>query len=89
MAADQGDFEAMHSLGELYAEGRGVPRSRVLALALYFYGAQKGGELARVYGERMEKELSPDDVVRARRLAERFEEAGAVSGIIDKTLKKN
>lgn len=87
-AADEGDAEAMHSLGELYAEGQGVPRSRVIALALYLNGARLGSELARVFGERLEPGMPSEDVARARRLADRFEEAGAVSGIIDRNLKK-
>lgn len=87
-AADEGDAEAMHSLGEMYAEGQGVPRSRVIALALYFNGARLGNEMARVFALRLEPDMGAEDVARARRLAERFEEAGAVSGIIDRSLKK-
>ena len=86
-AADEGDAEAMHSLGELYAEGQCVPRSRIIALALYLNGTRLGNEMARVYGEQLQATLPEEDVARARRLAERFEDAGAVSGIIDNSLK--
>lgn len=87
-AGDEGDAEAMHSLGELYENGEGVPRSRVIALALYLNGARLDNEMARVYALRLEPQMPADDVARARRMAERFEESGAVSGIIERNLKK-
>ncbi len=87
-AADEGDAEAMHSLGEMYENGQGVPRSRVVALALYVNGERLGNEMARVFALRLEPEMPAEDVARARRMAERFAESEAVSGIIDRNLKK-
>jgi len=68
-AAEQGLAQAQHNLGVMYHSGRGVPQDYIQAYMRYSLAASTGDELAGKNIELIAKEMSPEDIAEAQRLA--------------------
>jgi S1-C subfamily serine protease len=67
-AAEQGSMEAQYSLAGLYHEGQGVPHDLVLSHVWYTLAAASGHRSAIISRDLNAKELTPQQLVRARKL---------------------
>jgi len=69
-AAEGGNRSAQQSLGEMYAEGTGVPKDLVLAyMWCNLAAADTFGEVAKMIRDRLEKQMTPDQIAEAQRLS--------------------
>ena len=68
-AAEQGNAEAQYAFGALYASGRGVPQDYVLAHIWANLAASQGNKGARELRDLVAKEMTPDQIAEAQRLA--------------------
>ena len=71
-AARQGFLEAQYFLGFLIARGRGVEKDPVNALVWLNLAAAKNHAAARREKAQVSRQLAPEDVAKAQRLALQF-----------------
>ena len=71
-AADQGNLTAYGFLGLMYAQGKGVPRDPVQAYQWLNLGAMGGDATAGKERDKLAREMSPEQLQEAKRLAKRF-----------------
>ena len=71
LAADQGLAEAQLILGLMYFEGRGVPRDIVTAHMWLNIASADGSEYVAGMRDRLEQQMSPEDISEAARRATR------------------
>jgi TPR repeat protein len=69
LAADQWDEEAQVGLGSLYERGLGVPLDLVIAYKWFFLADTAGYGLGGRFRDRLDKELSADQIAEGKRLA--------------------
>jgi TPR repeat protein len=69
LAAEQGDIDAQNNLGGMYAEGLGVGRDLVQAYMWFELAAAKGHDVAIRNRAFISKELSAEEVDRAKAAA--------------------
>ncbi len=67
--ADQGDANAQHNLGVMYAKGRGVTQDYVQAHMWYNLAATRGLKLGRKSRDSLAKQMTPAQIAEAQRLA--------------------
>jgi TPR repeat protein len=67
--AEQGQTEAQHNLGELYAEGKGVPQDYVQAHMWYNLAAANGDKLAAEFRDGLAKQMALAQIAEAQKLA--------------------
>ncbi len=68
-AAEQGDVDAQLMLGTAYALGRGVTKDRLLAYMWLDLAASQGDNKARVAVDLLAREMLPDQIAEAERMA--------------------
>ena len=66
----------VHPLGIMYWEGKGVPKNFVLAHMWLNLAATQGDELAIIERDFLEKEMTPDQIAGAQRLAREWTATG-------------
>ena len=69
MAAEQGHAQAQSWLGEMYEDGEGVPQDKLLAHMWFHIGASSGDEEARSLRDKLAKQMTPDQIADAQRMA--------------------
>lgn len=69
MAAEQGDAMAQYNLGISYASGRGVPQDYVQAHLWFNLSAIDGNSDSQSARDNVAKQMSPDQLAEAQRLA--------------------
>jgi TPR repeat protein len=67
--AENGHDNPQHGLGEMYAEGKGVPQDYVLAHMWFNLSAAQGNELAKHDRKKIERRMTPSQIAEAQRLA--------------------
>ncbi len=75
-AADQGDAWAQVKLGLVYEEGQGVTQDYVQARMWFNLSAAKGNYIARESRDRLAKQMTPEQIAEARRLAREWKPKG-------------
>ena len=75
-AADQGDAWAQVKLGLVYEEGQGVTQDYVQARMWFNLSAAKGNYIARESRDRLAKQMTPEQIAEARRLAQEWKPKG-------------
>ena len=68
-AAEQGNSGALHLLGSMYREGRGVPQDYVQAHKWFNLAATKGDKDAVKNRDDVAKKMTPADISKAQKLA--------------------
>ena len=68
-AADQGDASAENTLGAMYVRGQGVGRDFALAHMWFSLAAANGMDAAANARDRLEAQMTPDQIAEAQRLA--------------------
>ena len=68
-AAEQGIADAQHNVGSMYNNGQGVPRDYVFALMWWNIAVASGHEDAQRDREIVAKQMTPDQIAEAQRLA--------------------
>ncbi len=71
-AAKQGRAEAQFNLGLRYIEGQGVPRDYVKAYMWQDIAAAQGNIYATDLRDMLEKQLTPKQIAKAKKLARKF-----------------
>ena len=69
LAADQGLDLAQYNLGLAYYYGRGVPKDTVAAQMWFYLAAAQGNGDARTNRDNLEKQMSPEQIAEAQKLA--------------------
>ena len=69
MAAEQGLAPAQFSLGNMYSEGRGVPKDSVRAHMWFNIAGANGNEAARKQRDNLEDDMTRAEISRATELA--------------------
>ena len=82
LAAEQGDVDAMHNLGNIYYLGRGVPKDDVQAYVWHAIAARESvgtdrEEHIQKYTEIAEDGMTREQITAARKLASEWEPASA------------
>jgi len=77
-AADQGDPGAQYNLGVCYAEGRGVPPDCVQAHLWLDLASSQGVAKAKELMSTVERQMTPEQLAEAQRLAREFKPQPAV-----------
>jgi len=75
-AADQGDANAQLNLGVMYTFGRGVTQDYVQALMWYNLAAARGLKLGRQNRDLLAKQMTPEQIAEAQRLAREWKPKG-------------
>lgn len=71
-AAQRGDADAKNNLGALYINGNGVPQDYVQALMWFLLAATEGSPSAAENRDFTAKQMTPDDLAKAEKLAEQW-----------------
>ena len=71
LAAEQGNASAQFNLGVMYDEGEGVPQNDKTAVKWYNLAASQGDKDATKYRDFVAKRMTPADVSKAQRLAQK------------------
>lgn len=71
-AAEQGNGGAQNHLGLMYFEGEGITKNEVEAFKWAYLSAQQGVEQAMLAVQFLERELKPDQIEKAKRLAKEW-----------------
>ena len=69
LAAEQGSANAQVSLGLMYFTGQGLPQDLVLAYMWCNLSAGQGNEVARVSKDRIEAQMTREEIAEAQRLS--------------------
>ena len=69
LAAEQGYALAQFSLGLMYFTGEGLPQDLVLAYMWCNLSAAQGNEVARVSKDRIEAQMTREEIAEAQRLS--------------------
>jgi TPR repeat protein len=69
LAAEQGDADAQYIVGVMYHNGEGVPQDYIVAHMWWNLSATKGNELARQNRDVVARDMTPDQIAEAQRLA--------------------
>ena len=72
VAVEQGNADAQLNLGGMYRYGHGIPKDYVMAYMWLNLAAAKGNASARINLDNLEKEMTPDQIAEAQRLASEF-----------------
>jgi TPR repeat protein len=72
LAAEQGDADAQWKLGWMYRDGRGISQNDVLAHMWFNLAAARGSEPAPRALVSSEREMTPDQIAEARRMAQEW-----------------
>ena len=80
LAADQGIARAQNSLGLMYAQGFGVPEDIVLAYMWSNLAAAQGNEGAQENKDRIEQQMTREQIGEAQRLSREWIEAHPPGG---------
>jgi TPR repeat protein len=72
LAAAQGVADAQYDLGLQYVTGYGVPRDEVMAYLWFDLAAARGNEHAAAFRDELAKQMTPDQVAAAQRLAQEW-----------------
>jgi TPR repeat protein len=75
-AAEQGYSAAQTRLGDMYVLGQGVAQDYVQAHMWFNLAAARGQKLARVNRNRLAKQMTPEQIAEARRLAREWKPKG-------------
>ena len=76
LAAEQGDATAQHNLGLMYAKGQGVAQNYIQAYMWETLAAAQGNDNASKGLEILEKQMTPDQIAEAQRLAREWKAKG-------------
>ena len=69
-AADQGDYRAQANLGAMYESGHGMAKNKIQAYMWYMLASEaKDAEAARKLRDKLEPELTQDEIAQATKLA--------------------
>jgi len=68
-AADQGEADAQHNLGVMYAVGKGTPRDYVEAYMWLSLAVAQGDEEVRGHFDSIERQITPDQIAEAQKRA--------------------
>jgi TPR repeat protein len=79
-AADQGFASAQYNLGSMYYLGLGVPKDLVSAKIYYNLAGSQGHEGAIRSRDELEKQMTPDQIREARKLADEWKEKSSTHG---------
>ena len=74
-AADEGIAEAQYNLGLIYATGQGVVRNYVHAHKWFNLAAVRGSTEARTNRDELARDMTPDEIAAAQRLAREWQHA--------------
>jgi hypothetical protein len=69
LAARQGNPDAQRNLGTVYQFGLGLPQDNLLAYAWYYAAWQRGNPRALVYMSAMANQLTPNQLMKAKAMA--------------------
>jgi TPR repeat protein len=69
LLAEQGYMFAQFSLGNMYANGRGVPENGVVAYVWFSVAVAQGDENAQFYRDILSKRLTSDQLAQAQQIA--------------------
>ena len=69
LLANQGNAQAQHNVGVIYANGRGVPQDYILAHMWFNLAASQGDADAAEAREQVAKSMSPTQVAEAQKMA--------------------
>lgn len=75
-AADRGNAFAQNALGWMYRSGQGIPQDFVLAHMWFNLAAAQGSSDAEGSRDKLAKEMTPDQVAEAQRLASEWKPKG-------------
>jgi TPR repeat protein len=75
-AAEQGYSAAQTRLGDMYVLGQGVAQDYVQAHMWFNLAAARGQKLARINRNRLAKQMTPEQIAEARRLAREWKPKG-------------
>ncbi len=75
-AADQGEANAQNNLGLMYDEGRSVTQDYVQAHMWYNLAAARGLNIGRKNRNLLAKQMTPEQIAEARRLAREWKPKG-------------
>ncbi len=76
LAVEQGDAVAQANLGLMYAKGQGVAQNDIQAYMWETLAAAQGNENASKGLEILEKQMTPDQIAEAQRLAREWKPKG-------------
>jgi len=79
-AAERGEAEALYALGLMYSTGQGVPSDFVLAHKWFNLAAIRGERRAAHDRAELARDMTPEEVARAQRLAREWISAFGTSG---------
>jgi TPR repeat protein len=79
-AAEQGYAEAQDRLGVCYYLGIGVPKDFAEAYKWFILASDKGDEDAKTNATVVGRQLTPERIVEAQRLAREFKPSAALEG---------
>ena len=72
LAARQGNADAQRNLGTVYQFGLGLPQDNLLAYAWYYAAWQRGNRRALVSMSAMANQLTPNQLMKAKAMAEEW-----------------
>ena len=71
MAASQGDTDAQYSLGDMYAEGKGLPQDDVQAYKWISIAAKRGNKKAIKMLDELASKMTSEQISEAEKLVQR------------------
>jgi hypothetical protein len=80
LAAEQGDALAQSNLGYMYRDGMGVPEDIVLGYMWWNLAAAQGNEIAQRNKNRIEEQMTREQIAEAQRLSTEWLEAHPPGG---------
>jgi TPR repeat protein len=86
-AAEQGKATAQVGIGLLYAQGIGVPQDLVQAHMWFTISAAQGNKMALEARGRLERVMTPNQIVEARRVTREWEAKCVVSELLETHLQ--
>ena len=75
-AAEQGNVVAQNNLGEMYYDGEGVRKDFIQGYMWATLAVKQGHEPAKELLETLQKEMSPNQITEAQRLAREWKAKG-------------
>ncbi len=89
LAAEQGNIYARNNLGSMFESGKGVPKDKVVAYALYSLAAACGvSDWYDVPLMRLWNELTPQEIEAGKQLAQALNKSGNFRNVLDPYPKK-
>ena len=77
LAATRGHIMAQHNLGSMYATGDGVPKDDIEAYAWFILASEQGSQLSKVIKKEIVKQMSRDQIAKAKKLSREYRKAYA------------